>query len=443
VQRWKDQHEAVMQRIREHQKEVRLAEDEDDDSSIIPDGMLDDIDVLSREEYDLPSILGDTLLDLDEIAHFLDRLQSFTPAHDDKLRTLISLLQDDPLLKQHKVLIFSEYMDTVRYISDQLRKANISTVDEVYSGSKRDRGDIIRQFSPYYNGTTPAELTARKLKETRVLVSTDVLSEGLNLQDATLLINYDLHWNPVRLMQRIGRVDRRLDESIEAEIVADHPDRAAVRRTVHYWNFLPPDELDRLLGIYETLSRKTLKISKTFGIEGKKLLRPEDDYEALREFTHAYEGTPTQDEEMHLEYQRLLKEDPDLEERLDSLPRRVFSGKAHPNGSRAVFFCYSLKAQDVNVEPDPDNPAATWTEAAGRTGWYLYDFETGNISDDAASIFDLIRCSPDTPRQHIIPEAELTDARQKVEREIKNNYLKKVDAPVGVRPILKAWMELS
>jgi superfamily II DNA or RNA helicase len=442
LQRWENQHAALISRIREHQREALPEEDEDDDWSIIPDGMLDDIEGLSRDEYDVAGILADTFLDLDEIARFLGKLQSFTSAQDDKLRTLISLLQDDPLLKQHKVLIFSEYMDTVRYIASELRKANISTVDEVYSGSKRDRGDIIRQFSPYYNGTTSAGL-AKKLTETRVLVSTDVLSEGLNLQDATLLINYDLHWNPVRLMQRIGRVDRRLDASIEAKIVADHPDRAATRGIVHYWNFLPPGELDDLLGIYETLSRKTLKISKTFGIEGKKLLTPEDDFEALREFTHAYEGTPTQDEEMHLEYQRLLKEDPDLEERLDSLPRRVFSGKAHPNGSRAVFFCYSLPAQDANIEPDPENPAATWTEAAGRTGWYLYDFETRNISDDAAAIFDLIRCAPDTPRQHIIAEAELTAAREKVEREIKNNYLKKVDAPVGVRPILKAWMELS
>ena len=60
-----------------------------------------------------------------------------------------------------------------------------------------------------------AKLTAEGLKETRILISTDVLSEGLNLQDATRLINYDLHWNPVRLMQRIGRVDRRMDPGVE------------------------------------------------------------------------------------------------------------------------------------------------------------------------------------------------------------------------------------
>src|SRR5207253_3223756 len=162
-------------------------------------------------------------------------------------------------------------------------------VEEVDSGSTSDRGSLIRRFSPYYNGTTPAKLAKLGHEEIRILISTDVLSEGLNLQDATRLINYDLHWNPVRLMQRIGRVDRRMDPDIEAAITADHPDQAALRGEVAYWNFLPPAELDELLRLYQTVSRKTLKISKTFGIEGRKLLRPEDDYDALKDFTEAYE----------------------------------------------------------------------------------------------------------------------------------------------------------
>jgi superfamily II DNA/RNA helicase len=64
------------------------------------------------------------------------------------------------------------------------------------------------------------------------LISTDVLSEGLNLQDATRLINYDVHWNPVRLMQRIGRVDRRMNPEVEAQILADHPEQATQRGRV-------------------------------------------------------------------------------------------------------------------------------------------------------------------------------------------------------------------
>src|SRR4029079_17199273 len=121
----------------------------------------------------------------------------------------------------------------------------IKGVAEVDSSTTLDRGEVITRFAPYYNGSSSVELKKEKVEEIRVLISTDVLSEGLNLQDATRLINYDLHWNPVRLMQRIGRVDRRLNADIEARIVADHPDQKTLRGTVAYWNFLPPDELNQ------------------------------------------------------------------------------------------------------------------------------------------------------------------------------------------------------
>ena len=80
---------------------------------------------------------------------------------------------------------------------------------------------MIKRFAPFYNKVDAA---SRKLHQPlRVLVSTDVLSEGVNLQDGTLLVNYDIHWNPVRLMQRIGRVDRRMNPEIEAALIKEHP----------------------------------------------------------------------------------------------------------------------------------------------------------------------------------------------------------------------------
>src|SRR5205807_1245241 len=117
---------------------------------------------------------------------------------------------------------------------------------------------------------------------------------------------------PVRLMQRIGRVDRRMNPEIEKRLLNDHPEQNAVRGKVAYWNFLPPSEIDDLLKLYQKVSGKTLAISKTFGIEGKKLLRPEDDYDALRDFLHALDGTKTMDEQLHLEYQRLVRDNPGL-----------------------------------------------------------------------------------------------------------------------------------
>jgi superfamily II DNA/RNA helicase len=385
----------------------------------------------------------ETVLDMDQLARFLDELADFDPAQDDKLQTLIHLLQTDPLLRDQKVLIFTEYVDTARYLERQLRAAGIGPLDEVDSLSRRNRSDIIRAFSPYYNESSSAELAEQGVQETRVLISTDVLSEGLNLQDATCIINYDLHWNPVRLMQRIGRVDRRLDPAIEAQMIADHSELANVRGTVWLWNFLPPDELNHVLSLYERVTHKTLRISKTFGIEGKKLLTPDDDYEALKEFNQAYEGTTTSTEEMHLAYQKLLQDHPNLADRLARMPLRVFSGKRYPGPRQSagpssdaygVFFCYRLPAKDAET--------GEWSDEAGFTRWYLYDMATGQIQDDATRIHPLIECQPDTPRQTVTPKRNLTEIRREMDTHIKNTYLKKVQAPIGVKSTLLAWMEL-
>ena len=399
---------------------------------------------LSRDEYKVEEMIDETIEDLHTIASFLQELQKFKTEHDDKLKALIKLLKSDPVLKKHKVLIFTEYMATARYLKQQLAKQGLSEIDEVDSAVNRDRGDIINQFAPYYNGLRTQDLTDQGLTETRILISTDVLSEGLNLQDATRLINYDLHWNPVRLMQRIGRVDRRMDPGVEALIAADHPDRAAIRGMVIYWNFLPPDELEVLLRLYSRVSHKVLRISRIFGIEGKKLLTPDDDYEALKDFTHAYEGTTSPFEEMNLEYQKLVQDNPGLIDRLEALPGRVFSGKQHPKASSsAVFFCYALPSPPPiprdSSEPDADD----WSIDGGTSNWYLYDLDTETVLDEPTKIIRFIRCTPDTPRKHDLPEKTLSEIRAKIEKHIKNTYLRQVQAPVGVRPALRAWMELS
>jgi hypothetical protein len=235
-----------------------------------------------------------------------------------------------------------------------------------------------------------------------------------------------------------------MNPDIEAAILADHPEQKEIRGKVAFWNFLPPDELDQLLHLYSLVSRKTLRISKTFGIEGRKLLRPEDDYEALREFSHAYEGTTTSEEAMHLEYQKLLRDNPELEDHLSSLPLRIFSGKEHPSkDARAVFFCYSLPALDVEKQDQGITDAEAWTEDAGYTQWYLYDLDTEKIWSEPSDIIALIRSTPDTPRRRAIEDETLSKIRAKVDKHIKNTYLKSVQAPVGVKPILKAWMELN
>jgi superfamily II DNA or RNA helicase len=443
LERWQLRNKDLIGYVHDQQRELFPDEDDEADDDLVTDEMLEAVEELDRDDYDVGEIINETLDDLNTVADFLNELRKFEPKHDDKLRALVKLLKSDPVLKRHKVLIFTEFAETARYLKRQLDEAGVSGVDQIDSGTKADRGEVIRRFAPYYNGSSSGELAAEGLAETRVLISTDVLSEGLNLQDATRLINYDLHWNPVRLMQRIGRVDRRLNPDVEKRLTADHPDQAPRRGKVAYWNFLPPEELNRLLSLYARVTHKTLRISRTFGIEGKKLLTPEDDYEALKDFNHRYEGTPTPAERLQLEYDSLLAADAGLEGRLAALPGRVFSGKRHPTpGARAVFFCYALPAADRGASPGPGG-APPWTEEAGRAAWYLYDLATGVVEDDPTKIAAVVRCGPAEPRHCTIPKETLSDVRAKVERHIKNTYLKSVQAPAGVRPALKAWMELS
>jgi len=436
LDRWESQNSEIIRYIRENQLELwgegSVDSDEDD---IIPQEMVESIEKLDRNEYDVPAMISETILDLDQIIRFLSETQKFHPNNDDKLLKLIELLKSEELEDQ-KVLIFTEFADTARYLKKQLSEAGIEGIAQVDSATKENIANVIKRFSPYYNEMTSTKLEEKDMKEIRILISTDILSEGLNLQDASRMINYDIHWNPVRLMQRIGRVDRRMNPEIEAKLIDDHPDLALSRGKISFWNFLPPDELNAILTLYSKVTQKTLLISKTLGIEGRQLLTPDDDYEALREFNQAYEGTKTTIENMHLEYQKLLENNPELEKELKNLPGSVFSGrKTLENGVRGVFLCFSLPALDKDKNE--------FTEEAGTTRWYLYDLDRDIILEDPGEIINSIRSEKDTPRRCTIEQEKLMNIRDKVRKHIKNTYLRSVNAPVGVEPSLKCWMELN
>jgi len=83
------------------------------------------------------------------------------------------------------------------------------------------------------------------------------------------------------------------------------------------------------------------------------------------------------------------------------------------------------------------------TEAAGQTAWLLYDVSTGSITDEPSEIIEKVRCTPDTPRHCEIAQPRLAEIGAKIEKHIKNSHLKRLNAIMGVKPVLKAWMELN
>lgn len=451
LDRWKYQNEEILKYlnvlgyVEPNQPSLGLGASNEDDDEDQVDVFLQDTSVyegkfrdqeLTRENYRIEDMMRESFLDMDEIVKFLVETKKIEPKNDDKLKKLVRLLRTKDL-KDEKVLIFTEFAETARYISAELIKNGIEGVEQIDSGTKGNRAAVIRRFAPYYNGSTSQELEEEGVKEIRVLISTDVLSEGLNLQDACKMMNYDIHWNPVRLMQRIGRVDRRMDPEVESQMIKDHPERASSRGKIRYWNFLPPEELNTILSLYKTLTRKILLISKTQGIEGKKLLTPQDDLDALKDFNASYEGTRTATEDMHLEYQSLIQEHPDLEDRLRALPGAIFSGRKRlSKGARGVFFCYGLSALDPEKQE--------FTYGAGTTRWYLYDADKEQILEDPGEIVESIRSNPKTPRKCTAEQETLISIREKVRDQIKNTYEKPLNAPMDApAPSLKCWMELT
>lgn len=427
IERRMIRHEDIIQYTEKYSSDIMqtsVEELEDD----FPEYVWETVDNLNEKDFDIRTMLDDTLWDLDVLADFIEDMMELDPSTDDKIRELKRILTEDDRIKNKKVIIFSEYRATAKYIERELRKAGFDHIFEIDGQSKVDRHEMIQRFAPYYNDTCSADIE----DEINILIATDVLAEGLNLQDVSCLINYELHWNPVRLMQRIGRVDRRRTVEIEERLLHDHPELAADRDNAYYWNFLPPDELESLLSLYRTVSQKTLRISKTFGIEGKKLLTPDDDYEALKDFNSAYEGETSGDEEMALAFQKLLAENPNYSGSVAAMPKKMYSGRI-ASTRKGIFFCYELPMKRTD---------GTWSNGDGLYRWYLLDPESGKVIEQTYEIWKAIECVREEPRAMTITEEGFVAARKTMDGYLKKNYMRAVQAPLGVKPRLVTWMQL-
>ncbi|MPZ75077.1 MAG: helicase [Deltaproteobacteria bacterium] len=203
------------------------SEDEEDDAT--PSSLADEIDAneearafletlgtVDAATYNLRKLHEAVQHDVEVLSDIWQRVKDIKHDKDAKLARLKDLLSKD--LKGQKVLIFSYYKDTARYLYRHLghpenpqavafcKKLGGINVRRMDSGADaKERLRIIEGFAPKANGKTDWAGTE---KEIDVLISTDVLSEGQNLQDCGYLVNYDLHWNPTRMVQRAGRIDR-------------------------------------------------------------------------------------------------------------------------------------------------------------------------------------------------------------------------------------------
>ena len=210
-------------------------------------------------DMDYVSWRRELLHDSEILASLIDMMNLITPEHDSKLKQLyfvIDYKQTHPLNPGNKkLLIFSAFADTAQYLYDNVskyvkNKYNIETAvvtgsadsKSTVKGLKANMNNILSCFSPVSKNRSL--LNPENQADIDILIATDCISEGQNLQDCDYLVNYDIHWNPVRIIQRFGRIDRIGSKNARIQLV----------------NFWPDIELDEYINL-KTRVETRMKIS--------------------------------------------------------------------------------------------------------------------------------------------------------------------------------------
>ena len=372
---------------------VRFLSTEDEEDDATPKSRAEEMDAdeeameflgqlatLDPSQFELRRLHEALQHDVEALSEIWEEIKDISPKHDAKLSKLKDLLASE--LKGKKVIIFTYYKDTARYLFGELggekgeafrKTVGNPRIRRMDSGaSPKDRTSLVAAFAPTANNREELKGSDREID---ILISTDVLSEGQNLQDCGILVNYDLHWNPTRMVQRAGRIDR---------IGSDYD-------TLWIYNMFPDVGLERLLGLVESLNRKIADINRTGFLDASVLgetVNPQN-FNTLKRIREE-DGTVIDEQEQFTELasnEFLLHQLQSLlasgaQKMLDELPDGIHSGLER-SGYRGVFFYFT----------------AASAKGEGRLHfWRYYDLVEKRIIDNRFVIANLIACSPDTPR---------------------------------------------
>ncbi|MBP6871653.1 MAG: helicase [Bacteroidales bacterium] len=294
------------------------------------------------------------LLEVLNIAKYWD------PKADKKLKSLEHLCKTKH--PKDKILIFSQFADTVDYLKEELNKRKIDRLEAV-TGNIENPTSFAHRFSPVSNKKTPGT------DDIRIMLSTDVLSEGQNLQDAHVIVNFDLPWALIRLIQRAGRVDR---------IGQHHPE-------ILCYSFLPADGLNNIIRLRDRLSRRIRENAEYVGADEVFF---DGDPVNIRDLYNEKAGILDEEEDTEVDltstafeiWNQAIKARPELKKIIPSLPNVIYSTMPKPKqmveGEGVVT--YHKTASDVDI--------LTWIGMDQRV-----------ISKSQSRILKAIACDYDTP----------------------------------------------
>lgn len=317
-------------------------------------------------DFDEPRLRKDLEADHKLIHRLLKLVEPISPDKDAKLQILLAGLKKGIPKVRGKVLIFSQYADTAQYLFENINPdGKRKDIESIY-GTEKSKARMAARFSPLSN----PHIDIRDEEQVNVLVATDVMSEGLNLQDGDVVVNYDLHWNPVRLIQRFGRIDRIGTEN----------------ERVWGFNFLPEAKLEKNLGLQEVLKRRIQEIHDSIGEDAAILDKEEQiNEEAMFAIYEKRGGQLTMFEEEDGEFldiseaeelmRTLRASEPEEFIRIAALRDGIRSARGVFSGFGRYVFCQAGKFQQL----------------------YLTD-ETGNtVSRDIPAILGRVKCSRTEP----------------------------------------------
>ena len=310
---------------------------------------------------------GELQSDSNALLDLLRTYGAWNPTKDAKLDALHSLLTQT--FPDRKVLVFSQFADTVLYLEAQLKSRGVQSMSGV-TGSSADPTQLAWRFSPHSNQRPDQGKPEREL---RVLVATDVLSEGQNLQDCHVVVNYDLPWAIIRLIQRAGRVDRI---GQKAEEILCH-------------SFLPAEGVERIIDLRGRVRVRLRENAEVVGAD-EAFFEDEDGDQAIVNLYHEragiLDGDPEGDVDLASHAYQIWKNatgaDPSLEKAVADLPDVVFSSREHaPTAQR------------------PEGVLAFMRTADGNDALAYVDREGRSITESQLEILSAAECRSDTPAQ--------------------------------------------
>ena len=319
-----------------------------------------------RSNLFLSLLRKDLAKDALALMQVLQQYGTWDPEQDAKLNALESLLTET--YPDDKVLVFTQFADTVQYLTDALSERGMTHIAPA-TGDSADPTALAHRFSPVSNEKRDR---IKSEDELRVLISTDVLSEGQNLQDCSIVVNYDLPWAIIRLVQRAGRVDRigQLAEDILC------------------YSFLPAEGVERIINLRGRVRARLRQNAEVVGTD--EAFFEDDGEEGNQAIVNLYnEQAGLLDDERDNDvdlashayqiWKNAITQDPQLEKIVPALPSVVYSTQSHtptdnePEGAL------------VYIRTGQENDALAWIDRDGQS-----------VTESQFAILQAAACQPDT-----------------------------------------------